>query len=130
MGLRIKSISELPALLRSGYVDGYEGPVTKPRKYRNVPVEIDGERFDSKLEARCFQWLVLRWKAGEILWFTRQVSFVLEGGVKVRLDFIAPLTRGGVEVIDAKGVLTQSSANKYKQLKARYGIDVILWKGK
>ena len=101
----------------------------KPRKYRNQPVVIDGERFDSKLEGRCYSWLKLRMCAGDVRWFVRQVSFRLEGGVKYRCDFIACLMAGGVEVIDAKGMLTESSRNKIKQVKERYGIDVVLWRG-
>jgi hypothetical protein len=98
-----------------------------PRKYRNVPVVVDGERFDSKLEWRCREWLRCRCQAGDILWFTRQVPFRLEGGVIYRADFLAALKSGGVEVIDAKGRDTRASANKRKQVLARYGITVMLW---
>lgn len=97
------------------------------RKYRNQPVEIDGKRFDSKLEGRCYLWLKARWQIGEVSWFTRQIPFELEGGVRYRADFLAVLAGGGVEVIDAKGLLTASSHLKLKQVKARYGFDVILW---
>lgn len=97
------------------------------KKYRNVPVVVDGERFDSKLEWRCREWLMSRCHSGEVLWFTRQVPFRLEGGVVYRADFLAVLAAGGVEVIDAKGRDTPASANKRKQVKARYGIDVLLW---
>jgi hypothetical protein len=98
-------------------------------KYRNQPVIEDGQRFDSKLEARCYRWLKLRQSAGHVLWFIRQVPFRLEGEVIYRADFLAVLMTGGVEVIDAKGMLTRSTANKLKQVRARYGIDVVLWKG-
>lgn len=97
---------------------------TKPRKYRNVPAKsADDKRFDSKLERDYYERLLLRWKAGEVLWFVRQVTFELEGGVKYRADFVE-VTAAGVEVIDTTGVMTPAKANKLKQMKARYGIEV------
>jgi hypothetical protein len=99
----------------------------KKSKYRNQPVIENGERYDSKLEMRCARWLELRKAIGEVLWYIRQVSFRLEGGVRYRADFLAALARGGVEVLDAKGFLNQTSKNKLKQMRERYGIDVKLW---
>jgi hypothetical protein len=97
----------------------------KPRKYRNEPaMSADDKRFDSKLECAYYEQLVLRWKAGQVLWFVRQVNFELEGGVKYRADFLEVLASGGVEVIDTTGFLTPAKANKLKQMKARYGIEV------
>jgi hypothetical protein len=96
----------------------------KPRKYRNEPSKsADDKRFDSKLERDYYEQLLLRWKAGNVLWFVRQVSFELEGGVKYRCDFLE-VTAAGVEVVDTTGVMTQAKANKLKQMKARYGIEV------
>lgn len=96
----------------------------KPRKYRNEPAKsADDKRFDSKLECRYYEQLLLRWKAGDVLWFVRQVTFELEGGVKYRCDFLV-VTLAGVEVVDTTGVMTQAKANKLKQMKARYGIEV------
>lgn len=100
--------------------------LTKKSKYRNVRCQsADGKRFDSKLERDYYEQLVLRWKAGEVLWFVRQPSFDLEGGVVYRADFLV-VTAGGVEVIDTKGCMTREAKNKLKQLKARYGIEVQL----
>jgi hypothetical protein len=97
----------------------------KPRKYRNEPAKsADDKRFDSKLERDYYEQLLLRWKAGEVLWFVRQVSFELEGGVKYRADFLEVLAAGGVEVIDTTGFMTPAKTNKLKQMKARYGIEV------
>lgn len=98
-----------------------------PRKYCNEPTTVDGYRFDSKLEARCFQELRLRRMAGEVLWFTRQVPFELPGGVRYRADFLAVLRGGGVEVIDATGFVTSTKKLKLKQVKAIYGVEVQLW---
>lgn len=100
-------------------------PSSKPRKYRNVPAEsADGKRFDSKLERDYYEQLLLRCKANEVLWFVRQVTFELEGGVEYRADFLVVLAMGDVEVIDTTGVMTQVKANKLKQMKARHGIEV------
>lgn len=96
----------------------------KPRKYRNTPsMSADGNRFDSKLERDYYEQLLLRWKAGDILWFVRQVNFELEGGVKYRADFVV-VTTAGVEVFDTTGVMTPAKRDKLKQVKARYGIEV------
>lgn len=99
-------------------------------KYRNVPVKVDGERYDSKLEFQHCEWLRLRQKAGEVSWFIRQAPFRLEGGVIYRADTLVSLVTGPpyIEVWDAKGRDTQASINKRKQVKARYGVDVQLWK--
>lgn len=96
----------------------------KPRKYRNEPAKsADDNRFDSKLERDYYEQLLLRWKAGDVLWFVRQVTFELEGGVKYRCDFLV-VTAASVEIIDTTGIMTQTKANKLKQMKARYGIEV------
>ena len=97
---------------------------TKKPKYRNVRCKTpSGKSFDSKLERDFYYQLLLRWKAGDILWFVRQVPFELEGGVKYRCDFLV-VTPIGVEVIDTTGVMTPAKRDKLKQVKARYGIEV------
>lgn len=132
MTLRYPSLADVPAHLitRNNVFGTVPTQPPKRRKYKNQPVTIDGHRFDSQLEYRCCQWIELRHKAGEILWYVRQVSFSLPGGVKYRADFLAVLAKGGVEVIDAKGILTQACKNKLKQMKAVHGIDVVLWTDK
>jgi hypothetical protein len=75
------------------------------------------------------QVLDLRWKAGEVLWWTGQVPFVLEGGVTYRTDALAALRDGPpyFQVIDATGLMTQTKKNKLKQLEARYGITCLIF---
>ena len=97
------------------------------RKYFNVPTVQDGIRYDSKLEAQCALELDLLRRIGEILWFIRQVNFELEGGVRYRCDFLAMKPTGAL-VIDATGMMTQAKKNKLKQMKARYGITVMIYK--
>jgi hypothetical protein len=99
-------------------------PTPKKSKFKNKRCQSAcGKWFDSQLERDYYYQLLLRWKAGDILWFVRQVTFELEGGVKYRADFVV-VTAAGVEVVDTTGVMTQVKANKLKQVKARYGIEV------
>lgn len=101
--------------------------VTKKSKFRNIRCQsADGHNFASRLERDYYEQLLLRWKAGEVLWFIRQPSFDLEGGVIYRADFLVVTCIGAVEVVDTKGNLLQECANKLKQMKARYGIEVQL----
>lgn len=99
----------------------------KPSKYGNVRTEVDGISFASKLEAEYYKHLLLRWYAGSLLWFARQVSFDLEGGVRYVADFVVvEFGRGRQEirVIDTTGMMTQTKRNKLKQMKARWQIEV------
>jgi hypothetical protein len=99
-------------------------PANKQPKYRNQRcLSADGKRFDSKLERDYYEQLLLRWKAGDVLWFVRQVNFELEGGVRYRADFLV-VTPLGVDVVDTTGVMTPAKRDKLKQMKARYGIEV------
>jgi len=103
----------------------------KPRKYKNKPQIVDGFRFDSQLEAKRYEELKLLKKADRIQYFLRRVRFDLPGGVQYECDFYviwgSPIR--GIERItveDCKGVQTPEFIIKKKQLKALYGIDVVL----
>lgn len=99
----------------------------KKSKYRNTRCQSpSGKWFDSKLERDYYYQLMLRWKAGDVRWFIRQVTFELEGGVVYRADFLVVTKEGDVQVVDTTGLMTQVKANKLKQMKARFGIDVQL----
>lgn len=99
----------------------------KRTKFRNIRCQsADGKNFASQLERDYYEQLLLRWKAGEVQWIIRQPSFDLEGGIVYRADFLICHKDGQVSVVDTKGFLTRESANKIKQLKARYGIEVEL----
>lgn len=131
--MRLKSLADLPLAMRERVIPQFTpkelAALTGPKrsKYGNVKVTYDDKRFDSKLESKCYEWLLLRKQWGELTLVLRQVPFELPGGVKYRADFLAVLTTGGVEIIDAKGRDTQVSRNKRKQVKHIYGIDVRLW---
>lgn len=84
--------------------------VPKPSKYRNVKVEHDGMKFDSKKELKCWQELKLREKAGEIWCLQRQPVFELKvNGKKIGKftpDFVW-YDVGGQIVADAKSPATR-----------------------
>lgn len=126
MSYRIKSLEELPTSVRALNPSVVPVSPQKPSKYRNVRTEFDGEKYDSKLESRCAQWLLARAQMGEVAWFTRQVPFKLAKQV-YRADFLAVLTTGGVEVIDATGFLTPIKKIKIAEVYEKYGVEVILW---
>lgn len=104
------------------------GVVAPPKasKYHAVPAVVDGKRFDSRLEARRYEALLLLWKAGEILWFIRQVPFDLPGGRKYRADFLIVWKDQRVTVEDTKGVDTAMSKLKRDQVQELYGITIEL----
>lgn len=100
-------------------------PAKKKSKFKNIRCQsADGKNFASRLERDYYEQLLLRWKAGDVRWFIRQPRFELEGGVVYVADFLVVTSTGEVEVIDTKGHLLRECANKLKQLKARYGIEV------
>ena len=103
----------------------------KPRKYKNVPVVVDGHRFDSQLEAKRYEELKLLKRADRIQYFLRRVRFDLFEGAQYECDFYvvwgSPVR--GIEKItveDTKGVETEAFTLKRKALKSLYGIDVVL----
>lgn len=103
-------------------------------KYRNVRTVVNdpilGElKFDSKAEATRYRELALMRAARQILWFIRQPTFELPGGIKYRADFLVYWANGtGFSVEDVKGVLTADCRNKLKLMRQVYGIDVELVK--
>lgn len=133
--------------------DEHGAPVpakARAAKYANVPTEVDGIRFDSKLEAKYYVELDLRRKAGDIAYFLRQVPFHLPGGVIYRVDFMVvslhreyaiqmgkvPKLRAldksldfnplQIHYVDCKGWDTAASKNKIKQTEALYGVKIEL----
>ena len=116
-------------------------------KYANVPTEVDGIRFDSKLEAKYYVELDLRRKAGDVMYFLRQVPFHLPGGVIYRVDFMVvsrstyDRTPGydtadsdvdpirpplDISYIDCKGWDTAAGKNKIKMVEALYRVKIEL----
>jgi hypothetical protein len=120
-----------------GQVAFKEAQTTKPSKFRNVKVEVDGEKFDSKREAAYWHELKLREKAGEIRNVRRQVPFPLytpsfADGVNCEdstliVDFVYFDNDevGAEHVVDVKGCeVTPMFASKAKRLFLQQGIEV------
>lgn len=100
----------------------------KGSKYRNVPIEVEGFRFDSKREGH--RWAQLRHleRAGEIANLKRQVVFplVVNGHLiaKYRADFVYEM-RGERIVEDSKGVRTDAYRMKRNLMKAILGVEIL-----
>jgi hypothetical protein len=98
-------------------------PGARRRKFGNKPVVVDGERFDSKREAKRHAELELLVRAGAIRDLKRQVTFKLVvNGAKVgsvRPDWT--YTEGGQLVAeDCKGHPTPSWKTRWALAKALF----------
>lgn len=90
-------------------------PGKKRRKYGNEPTYIGWKKFDSRKEARFYQELMLRKKAGELKCVLRQVAFDLAEKEKLQYiaDFVAVLPDNTIEAVyDVKSEATRKS-DKY-----------------
>jgi hypothetical protein len=98
-------------------------------KYHNQPVEVDGQRFDSKKEANRWAELRLMEKAGLIRALRRQVKFPLTVNGHLVCTYIADFVYEDVEkgreiVEDAKGVRTPAYRIKRELILALRGIKI------
>lgn len=106
-------------------------------KYNSKKTVVDGQKFDSKKEARRYQELLLLEKAGEIKNLSRQVKFVLipsqrdENGkvVERECSYKADFTyeeEGGIKTVveDVKGYRTKEYIIKRKLMLYQYGIRI------
>jgi hypothetical protein len=104
----------------------------KPRsKYRNVRVEVDGLKFDSKAEAARWQQLRLLEKAGKVRELRRQVRYSLDANYSLVGHYVADFdywdhTTDKTSHIteDVKGMITDLSKWKMKHFAAQYGREV------
>ena len=111
-------------------------PARKPSKYRAIPTQLDGIRFDSRKEARRYAELTLLEKAGEIHSLKRQPVFplvtVCENSGEIhqvgiyKADFSYQDSTGCV-VEDVKSPATRKTAVyrlKKRIVEAAYGIAI------
>ena len=91
-------------------------------KFRAKPTIADGIRFDSKLEARYYERLKLLQKAGDVVFFLRQVPFHLPGNVRYVVDFQEFRSNGDVVFTDVKGMETKDFIMKKKMVEAIYPV--------
>lgn len=96
----------------------------KRHKYGAIKDERDGIKFPSKLEARYYDKLKNLQHVGEVLFFTRQVSFDLPGKVRYVCDYQVFWANGDVTFVDVKGKDTPMSLLKRKQVEAIYPIEI------
>ena len=93
-------------------------------KYKAKPTNVDGIRFDSKKEAAYYQMLKLRQKAGEVVFFLRQIPIHLPGNTKYVVDFQEFHSDGTVHFIDVKGMETAMFKLKKKMVEDLYPITI------
>lgn len=97
----------------------------KPRhKFGAIRCERDEISFPSKLERAYYDQLKLRQKAGDVIFFLRQVPFDLPGGVKYLADYLVFLSDGSVEFVDCKGRDTPLSIVKRKTVESLYPVEI------
>lgn len=96
----------------------------KRHKFNAKPVDDDGQHFSSKLEHRYYLHLKLLQKAGEVVFFLRQVPFHLSGNTTYRCDYQVFYTDGTVRFIDCKGMATDIFTLKKKQVEAIYPVEI------
>lgn len=139
-GLRFRDTTAMPDSIRQAVeraeqkaqrLQAVPAPVEKGDKRRSkfgaVRTSVHGMSFDSKKEARRYEVLEYLRTTGQVAWFTRQVPFWLEGGVRMVVDFLVMYAdERGLRLEDTKSTatMTQVYINKKKQLRARYGLEV------
>ena len=106
----------------------------KTNKYKNVKVEIDDEKFDSKAEARRYAELKLLASVGVITQLKRQVvyelapSVIINGRKRPPLRYIADfeyVEHGKLIVADVKGMLTPIYKLKRHLMMSVYGLAIL-----
>ena len=93
-------------------------------KFYAKPTISDGIKFASKKEARYYETLKLRVRAGEVIMFLRQTPFHLPGNVTYRVDFQEFLADGNIKFIDVKGMQTKDFIMKKKMVEALYPVTI------
>lgn len=106
-------------------------PPIKQPKYNNRKVEIDGHKFDSKLEAQYYTFLKNKKEQGKIKDFslqpryTLQETFKRDGKTYRSITYIADFevlhNDGSAQVIDVKGMMTDVFKIKAKLFTKLYG---------
>ena len=92
----------------------------RPHKYHARATEVDGIRFDSAKEARYYQQLKIRQRAGEIIGWLRQAPIHLPGGTILRIDFLEFHADETVHAVDVKGMETPVFKIKKREAEAAY----------
>ena len=93
----------------------------KTPKYRNKKIEVDGVKFDSKIEHYCFRALTLNNIDFDFQrWIELTPSFSYNGekirAIRMRIDFVLKINGFNV-YCDTKGFATAEAKTKFKMLK-------------
>lgn len=96
----------------------------RPSKYHAKKTEFNGNRYDSKFEAKVAADLEHQKRCGEIKEIRRQVDFpMVVNKIKIctyRADFFIERADGSKEVVEAKGLLLPVSRIKLRLFEALY----------
>lgn len=100
----------------------------RPRKYRNIPTEVDGITFGSRKEAKRYRELVLLQQSGAIRGLTHhnRYSLVVNGiDIGDYEDDFAYWRDDRLVIEDSKGVRTPVFKMKKQLMLALYAVEVI-----
>lgn len=99
-------------------------------KYNNKKVVIDGFGFDSIVEGKYYEQVKWLKATGEILSFTLQPRYILQdsfrkdGVLHRKIEFVADFEiqhiDKTIEVIDIKGMITETAKLKFKLFEKKY----------
>jgi len=84
----------------------------------------DNIKFQSQKEARYYDELVLKQRAGIVVFFLRQVGFHLPGGIRYVVDFAEFHADGTVHFVDVKGMKTPTYIAKKRMVEALYPVEI------
>ena len=93
-------------------------------KYHAQRCEDDGIKFASKREKYWYNLLKIQQKAGDVLFFLRQVPIDLPGHTTYRCDFMVFYSNGEMAFLDVKGMQTPMFIMKKKQVEDLYPITI------
>jgi len=110
--------------------------IRQTTKYGAKKTSVDNILFDSKAEAEYYIGLKMLQKSGKVKYFELQPEYVLLDpypdpatgkmirAIKYRADFLVRYPDGREEVVDVKGVRTETYKLKKKLFESRYGIPI------
>jgi hypothetical protein len=135
--VKIKSLQHLQSLKLPKHISDQVAAgfalceVVKQRsksKFNNEPVIIDGIWFQSKSEGRRYTELKLLQKAGEVISFKRQVSYIVvdldKKKHRYKLDFLVKWSNGSTTYEDVKGFKTSTYELKKSLMEEKHGITI------
>jgi hypothetical protein len=111
------------------------GAVTsvKPSKHRNIRTkDLDGETYDSGIEAADAANFVRAVNGGQYLLYKHHLTVKLPGGIRMQLDHFLINNKLQIEVYDSKAwdektgsyLITPDWRNKQKLFQETYGIEI------